>query len=187
MHLILLGPPGCGKGTQGSLLADRLGIPRVATGDLLRAAVRGGTPLGLEAKQFMDQGLLVPDDVIIGLIEEVLSSPEAAQGVIMDGFPRTVAQAAAVDALLEQEGRSVDRVLGFEVPDDELVSRLLGRASQEGRSDDAPEAIKKRLQVFRDETAPLIEYYRKKEILVEIDAVGSIETIAERIGGVVEA
>lgn len=187
MNLILLGPPGCGKGTQGSLLADRLGIPRVATGDLLRAAVRGGTPLGLKAKQFMDQGLLVPDDVIIGLIEEVLSSPEAAQGVIMDGFPRTVAQAEAVDALLEQKGKSVDCVLGFEVPDEELVSRLLGRASQEGRSDDAPEAIKKRLQVFRDETAPLIEYYRKKEILVGIDAVGSIETIAERVGGAVEA
>jgi len=187
VNLILLGPPGCGKGTQGSLLADRLGIPRVATGDLLRAAVRGGTPLGLKAKQFMDQGLLVPDDVIIGLIEEVLSSPETAQGVIMDGFPRTVAQAEAVDALLEQKGKSVDRVLGFEVPDEELVYRLLGRASQEGRSDDAPEAIKKRLQVFRDETAPLIEYYRKKGILVGIDAAGSIETIAERVGGAVEA
>lgn len=187
MNLILLGPPGCGKGTQGSLLADQLGIPKVATGDLLRAAVRNCTPLGLKAKEFMDQGLLVPDDVIIGLIEEVLSSREASQGVIMDGFPRTVAQAEAVDALLEQTGKSVDRVLGFEVPDDELVSRLRGRASQEGRSDDAPEAIKKRLQVFRDETAPLIEYYRKKGILVEIDAVGSIVTIAERIGGAVEA
>lgn len=187
MNLILLGPPGCGKGTQGSLLSDKLGIPKVATGDLLRAAVKGGTPLGLKAKQFMDQGLLVPDEVIIGLIEEVLSSPEAAQGVIMDGFPRTVAQAEAVDALLEQNGKSVDCVLGFEVPDVELVSRLLGRASQEGRSDDAPEAIKKRLQVFRDETAPLIEYYKEKEILVEIDAIGSIETIAVRIGGAVEA
>lgn len=187
MNLILLGPPGCGKGTQGSILADRVGIPKVATGDLLRAAVRDGTPLGLKAKEFMDQGLLVPDEIIIGLIEEVLSSEEAAQGVIMDGFPRTVPQAEAVDALLERHGKSVDRVLGFEVPDDELVSRLLGRASQEGRSDDAPEAIKKRLQVFRDETAPLIEYYKKKGILVEVEAVGSIETIAERIGGAVEA
>jgi adenylate kinase len=187
VNIVLLGPPGCGKGTQGAILAERLGSPKIATGDLLRQAVKDATPLGTKAKAYMDQGLLVPDAVIIGLIKEVLSSPAAAHGVIMDGFPRTVAQAEAVETLLGQTGREVDRVLGFNATDEELVSRLLGRAETEGRSDDTEKAIQRRLEVYRDETAPLIDYYRKSGVLVEIDAVGAIDAIAERIRGVIGA
>src|SRR5207249_1339116 len=142
---VLLGPPGSGKGTQGALLARRLNAPKVSTGDLLRSAVRDGTPLGKRAKSYMDQGLLVPDEIILGLIEEVLASEAARGGVVMDGFPRTIAQAVAVDRLLAARGAGsgarIDKVLSFEVPGDELVRRMQGRAGQEGRSDDTPEAF----------------------------------------------
>jgi len=185
VNLVLLGPPGSGKGTQGALLATRLGIPKISTGDLLRSAMKDGTPLGLKAKAFYDKGLLVPDDVIMGLIEEVLSSKSAKNGVIMDGFPRTAAQAEAVDHLLAARGGKVDRVLNFEVNEDELVKRMLGRAEQEGRADDTPETIKKRLAVYRSQTAPLVHYYRQKDCVADIDAVGSVEEIAERIAAAV--
>lgn len=182
MNIILLGPPGSGKGTQGELLSKRAGLLRVATGDVLRAAVEQQTPLGLEAKRYMDQGLLVPDDVMLGLLEEILSSPEAARGVIMDGFPRTIPQAEAVDRLLERRGRGVDRVLFFDVPDAELSRRIVGRQSQQGRSDDRREAVAKRLAVYQAQTAPLVDYYRRRGILQTINAVGLIEAIAERVG-----
>ncbi|HEX9580683.1 MAG TPA: adenylate kinase [Gemmatimonadales bacterium] len=181
MNIILLGPPGSGKGTQGELLAERAGVVRVSTGDLLRDAVGKGTSLGRRARSYMDQGLLVPDDVIIGLLREVLGSPAAAGGVIMDGFPRTVAQAEAVDALLKEKGGAVDAVLLFEVPDDELRRRIIGRASQIGRTDDNVEALRQRLAVYREQTQPLVDFYRGRGILVEIDAVGSIPEIAERV------
>ena len=181
MHIVLLGPPGSGKGTQGELLAKRTGLIRVATGDLLRAAVEQQTALGLEAKRYMDQGLLVPDDVMLGLLEEILSKPEAARGVIMDGFPRTIAQTEAVDRLLKARGRKVDRVLLFDVPDSELSRRIVGRQSMQGRSDDRREAFGKRLAVYREQTAPLVDFYRRRGILKTVDAVGSIETIAERV------
>lgn len=181
MNLILLGPPGSGKGTQGELLSQRTGVIRVATGDLLRAAVQEQTRLGLEAKRYMDPGLLVPDDVIIGLLEEILSQPEAARGVIMDGFPRTIPQAEAVDRLLEARQRKVARVLLFEVPDAELSRRIVGRQSLQGRSDDRREAFAKRLAVYREQTAPLVDLYRRRGILETVDAVGPIETIAQRV------
>jgi adenylate kinase len=181
VYLILLGPPGAGKGTQGALLSTRTGLPRVATGDLLRDAVRAGTPLGREAQGYMDRGLLVPDRVILGLIEEVLDSPGARQGVIMDGFPRTVAQAEAVDEQLRRRGAGVTHVLRITVPDDELVRRLLGRAIAEGRSDDTPETIQKRLGVYRDQTEPLVAHYRDRGLVREIDGVGTVEAIAQRI------
>ncbi len=181
MYLVLLGPPGAGKGTQGALLAKRAGLVKIATGDLLRAAVRDGTPLGQQAKGYMDSGQLVPDEVVLGLIDEVLAAPEARHGVIMDGFPRTVAQAEAVDQHLDERQCGVDLALGITVPRDELIRRLRGRADQEGRSDDTPEAIRARLGVYEEETAPLIAYYKGKGILAEVDGVGTVEEIAARI------
>ncbi|OGU12962.1 MAG: adenylate kinase [Gemmatimonadetes bacterium RIFCSPLOWO2_12_FULL_68_9] len=181
MNIILLGPPGCGKGTQGEILAERTGIVRVSTGDLLRDAAGRGTELGKRAKSYMDQGLLVPDDVIVGLLREVLASPRAGKGVIMDGFPRTVAQAEAVDTLLAERKRRVDTVLFFDVPDQELLKRITGRAAAEGRSDDNPESFRQRLVAYRQQTQPLVDCYRQRGILVEIEAVGSISEIAARV------
>ena len=180
MNIILLGPPGCGKGTQGAILSRHLGIPRVSTGDLLRAAVRDGTPLGKNAQSYMDQGLLVPDDIILGLIEEVLGSPQAKSGMIMDGFPRTTAQAEAVDRLLGARQMQIDKVLNFEVPDDELVRRMQGRAAKEARADDTLEAFQQRLVVYREQTAPLIDYYRKRGKLADVPGLGTVDEIAAR-------
>jgi adenylate kinase len=187
MNVILLGPPGCGKGTQGALLARRLVAPRVSTGDLLRAAVKAGTPLGRQAQGYMDQGLLVPDEVILGLIEEVLASPEASRGIIMDGFPRTIRQADAVERLLAGRGTQVDRAVDLLVADEELVRRMTGRAAQEGRADDTPEAFRQRLAVYREQTAPLIAYYRQRGKLMEVPGTGSIEEIAARVATAVGA
>lgn len=181
MNVILLGPPGAGKGTQGELLARRLGMPRVATGDLLRDAVRRGTALGAKAKSFMDKGLLVPDAVIVGLVDAVLERPDTRGGIIMDGFPRTVPQAEAVDRALARRGAHVHYVVRIEVPQAELVRRLVRRAEQEGRSDDTPETIEERLRVYREETAPLVDYYRSRDLVVDIDGTGSIDEIAARI------
>jgi adenylate kinase len=181
MNIILLGPPGSGKGTQGALLSERTGLPRVSTGDLLRSAVQRDTPLGREAKQYMDQGLLVPDGVILGLIEEVLALPEAADGIIMDGFPRTVAQAEAVERLLAERRTSVDCVLSIDVPEEELVRRMTGRAKREGRDDDTPEAMRQRFVVYQELTAPLIAYYKERGLLTSLSGIGGIEEIAERI------
>ncbi len=181
MNVILLGAPGAGKGTQGAILAERTGLPRVATGDLLRAAVDDKTPLGEQAASYMHRGLLVPDEIILSLIQQVLESPQAANGIIMDGFPRTVAQAEAVEKLLSARGTRVDHAVTFNVPEPDLVQRLLGRASQEGRTDDTPEAIRKRLVVYRELTEPLIEFFQTRGILREIDGVGSVEDIAERV------
>ncbi len=181
MYLILLGAPGSGKGTQGAILAQRLGVPKVATGDLLREAVKQETALGKEAESYMTAGLLVPDEVILGLIEEVLQSPEAADGIVMDGFPRTVAQAEAVDRLLEARRARVDGVIVFDVAQDELVTRMLGRAREQGRGDDTPDAIRKRLEVFVEETAPLNAYYEERGIVHRISGVGTILDVARRV------
>lgn len=181
MNIILLGPPGSGKGTQGALLSEHTGLPRVSTGQLLRDAVERDTPLGREAKQYMDQGLLVPDTVILGLIEEVLASPEAGGGIIMDGFPRTVAQAEAVERLLAERQTAVDRVLSIEVPEDELVHRMMGRAKREGRDDDTPETIRQRFAVYAEQTAPLIAFYTERGLLTDVSGMGSIEEIAGRV------
>jgi adenylate kinase len=182
MNVILLGPPGSGKGTQGALLAERAGVPRVSTGDLLRAAVAAGTPLGTQAKGYMDRGLLVPDDVILGLIGEVLHAPASARGVLMDGFPRTVPQAEAVDRLLAERGERIDYVLRIDVPEEELVRRMMGRARALGRSDDTPETIHQRLRVYEEQTAPLVAYYRDRGVVVDVPGVGSIDGIARSIG-----
>lgn len=186
MNVILLGPPGCGKGTQGALLATRTETTRIATGDLLREAVRAGTDLGQKAQSFMDKGLLVPDEVILGLITEVLNTPEAQNGVIMDGFPRTVTQAEAVDELLASKGQTVDHVFTFEVPDAELVRRMQERAEQEGRSDDTPEAFQNRLGVYQEQTAPLIAFYEQRNLVTAIPGTGTKDEVAARVQGALQ-
>jgi adenylate kinase len=187
MNLMIFGPPGSGKGTQGKLLAERLCVPQVSTGDLLRSAVEHATDLGKKAKAYMDQGLLVPDALIIGLIEEVLDAPESRDGIIMDGFPRTTSQAEAVDRILAARGSAVDRVLLLDVADDEVIRRLLGRAQEQGRRDDTPETIKRRLEVYRQETAPLITYYRDQGKLIDVPGSGSISEIQGLLAEAVHA
>jgi len=181
MYVMILGAPGSGKGTQGKLLAAHLGIPQVSTGDLLRAAVKAGTPLGKEAKGYMDQGLLVPDSVILGLIGEILDSEQARGGVLMDGFPRTVAQAEAVDGILAAKRQRVDRVAMLDVEEQELVQRLLGRAAKEGRSDDNLQSIQQRLRVYHEQTAPLIAYYDRQGVVRRVPGMGDIDAIQQRL------
>ena len=181
MRLIFLGPPGSGKGTQAKLLAERLGVPAISTGDMLRDAVRRGTPLGRRAQAIMEAGELVPDDVVIGLVRERTALPDARNGFLLDGFPRTIEQAKALDRILEGNAASVDGVINLLVPEGTLVERLLGRAALEGRSDDRRETVAERLRVYRERTAPLVEYYRGLGLLYDVDGSGSVEEVAGRI------
>ncbi len=181
MFILLLGAPGSGKGTQGKILAERLGLPKITTGDLLRAAVKEGTPLGREAKKYMDEGKLVPDTVILSLIKEQLAKPEANQGAVLDGFPRTAAQAELVDRTLGERGQRLNHILLLDVPEEELVRRMMARAAQEGRSDDTPEAIKTRLQVYQRDTAPLIAHYAQRGIVHRVPGAGTVDEIATEI------
>lgn len=180
-RLLLLGPPGAGKGTQAQHLVDELGIPHVSTGDMLRAAVAARTPVGRQAQSFMDDGKLVPDEVVIGVAEERLGQADAREGFILDGFPRTVAQAEALDAMLERLGCKLESCVALSVNADMLVKRLLKRAEIEGRSDDNEESIRTRMGEYEAKTAPLIAYYRDKGILAEVDGLGDIEEVAGRI------
>ena len=181
MNLILLGPPGAGKGTQGHRLSERYRIPEISTGDILRAAVHKGTPLGREAKSYMDRGALVPDEVMIGIVRERLAQDDTVRGFILDGFPRTVAQAEALMQLSEAQQRPIEHVISIEVPREELLQRLAGRRQLEGRRDDTDEAIHHRLEVYECETAPLIDYYRRQGLLRCIAGVGTIDEIFQRI------
>jgi adenylate kinase len=181
VFILFLGAPGSGKGTQGQLVARRLDIPKIATGDILRADMKAGTPLGKEAKRFYDAGKLVPDTVILDLIRAELAKPDAQGGAIFDGFPRTAAQAELVDKILAQRSQRLTHVLLLDVPEEELVRRLHGRAQQEGRTDDTPDAIRTRLVVYQQDTAPLVAHYVERGIVHRIPGVGTIETIAEEI------
>lgn len=181
MFILLLGAPGAGKGTQGALLAGRLGLPKITTGDLLRAAVAAGTPLGREAKRYMEQGKLVPDAVVLGLIKDELDAPRAKDGAIFDGFPRTAAQAELVDRTLAERGQRLSHVLLLDVSDDELVRRLAGRAGTEGRADDTPETVRTRLEVYRRETAPLVAHYAQRGAMHRVPATGSVDQVAKEI------
>ena len=181
MNLILLGPPGAGKGTQGHRLSERYSIPAISTGDILRAAVRQGTPLGRAAKSYMDRGALVPDAVMIGIVRERLAQDDAERGFILDGFPRTVAQAEALTQLSEEQQRPIEHVISIEVPHEELLQRLAGRRQLEGRHDDTDEAIRHRLEVYERETAPLIDYYQRQGLLRCIVGVGTMDEIFQRI------
>ncbi len=181
MDILLLGPPGAGKGTQGALLAERLGLPKFATGDLLRDAVKRGTPVGLEAKAIMEAGRLVSDDVIMGVVREELGKAEAKNGVIFDGVVRTVPQAEAVTKLLNELGRRMDYVLFFDVPDQEILARIDKRRTIEGRADDDPKAVAIRLRAYRDQTEPVLEWYRGRGAVELIPAVGTVDGIAQRV------
>ena len=181
MFILILGAPGSGKGTQGKILAERLGLPKITTGDLIRSAMKDGTPLGLEAKKFYDEGKLVPDSVILGMIKDELIRPEAKQGAIFDGFPRTAAQAELVDKTLGQRGQRLNHILLMDVTEEELVRRMQARAQIEGRTDDAPEAIATRLQVYQRDTAPLIAHYAQRGIVHRVPGTGTVETIGGEI------
>jgi adenylate kinase len=180
-RLLLLGPPGAGKGTQAERLARALGIPQIATGDMLRAAVRAGSDVGRRAQAYMDRGDLVPDEVVIQVAEERLREPDAAKGFILDGFPRTAAQAEALDAMLARLGVRLERCVALQVDEDELVARLARRAEIEGRSDDNEEAIRNRMRVYREKTRPLIDYYAARSVLQEVEGEGTIDEVAARI------
>ncbi len=177
MRLVLLGPPGAGKGTQGRKLSAALGWPLISTGDILRRAVAEKTALGVQAQHQMNQGLLVGDDVMIGLVRERTLEPDTEKGYILDGFPRTVPQAAALDAMLAERGQQLDAVVSLTVSEEEIVERLAARRNQESRVDDDAATVHKRIEVYREQTEPLIEYYRDRGRLVEVQGVGSIEAI----------
>lgn len=174
MRIVLLGPPGAGKGTQAVQLAEKLGVPQISTGELFRENITGGTKLGLEAKKYLDAGDLVPSSLTNALVDDRLGHDDVAGGFILDGFPRTVEQAEALHDMLERRGLKLDAVVEFRVPEEELVSRLAAR----GRADDTEDVIRNRFRVYRDETAPLLDYYRNE--LKTVDAVGSLDEVFTR-------
>ena len=174
MRLVLVGPPGAGKGTQAAVLGEQLAVPHISTGDLFRANIGNSTPLGQKAKSYMDAGELVPDEVTNEMVRERLAEPDAQQGFLLDGFPRNTPQADVLGDILGENGMELTAVLQFDVPEEELVKRMLER----GRSDDTEDVIRRRFAVYESETAPLLEYYRDK--VITVDAVGSVEEITER-------
>ena len=186
MRLVLLGPPGAGKGTQAQIIAGQLGVPAISTGDIFRANVSGQTELGLAAKVYMDAGDLVPDAVTVAMVKDRLAEPDAKAGYLLDGFPRTIAQAEQLRGSLEQLGQHLDRVVELVVEEEELVRRLSGRRMLVGgewvqRDDDKPETVRHRLEVYREQTAPLSGFYDGEGLLSRIDAIGTIEEVTARV------
>jgi adenylate kinase len=187
LDLVILGPPGAGKGTQADLVSADAGIPHIATGDMLREAMQDETPLGLEVKPIYDAGDLIPDELMVGLIRERLSQPDTEAGFILDGFPRTLPQAEALDEMLAEIDRVLSAVLLFDLPEEVAVERLLGRAREQGRSDDTPEVIRHRLEVFHAKTKPVVDYYRSKGLLVDIRAERPVDEVLAEVQQVVAA
>ena len=181
MRLVLLGAPGSGKGTQAARLREHLQVPHISTGDLLRAAVRAGTPLGLQAKAVMESGGLVSDEIVLGMLEERLTAGDTGNGFILDGYPRNLAQANALDALLARLHQPVDVAVQLDVDTELLIERLAGRAQVEGRADDTPEAVRNRLKIYNEATAPVVEFYRQSGRLVHLDGVGTMDEVFGRI------
>lgn len=187
LNLVLFGPPGAGKGTQSQKLIEKYGLVHLSTGDLLRSQISAGTPLGLRAKTLMDEGVLVPDEVVIGMIDSKLQENRHAPGFIFDGFPRTVPQAEALDALLEKNGTFITKMVALEVADDELTRRLLERGLTSGRPDDRNEAlIRRRVQEYNDKTLPVADYYRRQGRFSSIYGIGDIDTIFQKICSSIE-
>ena len=186
MRIVLLGPPGAGKGTQAQIIAGTLGVPAISTGDIFRANVSGQTELGLEAKAYMDSGDLVPDEITVAMVRDRLAEPDAKAGFLLDGFPRTISQAEQLRGSLDQLGQHLDRVLELVVEEEELVRRLSGRRMLVNgewvqRDDDRPETVRHRLEVYREQTAPLSGFYEGEGLLSRIDAIGTIEEVTARV------
>lgn len=181
MRVVLMGPPGAGKGTQAVVVAERLGIPHVSTGDIFRANVAGGTPLGLEAQKYMDAGEYVPDSVTNEMVRDRLAQPDAAGGFLLDGYPRTLAQVDELAGMLAEQGGAIDKVVELTVDTDEVVGRLVKRAAEQGRSDDTEDVIRRRQEIYAEQTAPLTAVYAEQGLLVQVDGMGSVEDVTARV------
>ncbi|QZY28617.1 adenylate kinase [Nocardioides coralli] len=181
MRLILMGPPGAGKGTQARHVADHFGIPAISTGDIFRANVSAGTELGVEAQRYMDAGEYVPDEITNRMVRNRIDEADAEPGFLLDGYPRTLAQVEELDGMIRHTGHALDAAVVLTVDPEELVQRLLQRARTEGRADDTEDVIRRRQQVYREQTEPLIDVYRERKVLVEVDGMGSVDAVTERI------
>ncbi|PWL21137.1 MAG: adenylate kinase [Candidatus Aquiluna sp. XM-24bin5] len=187
IRILLIGPPGAGKGTQAALLAKHFGIPAISTGDIFRENVRNETPLGLEAKAFMDRGEYVPDSLTNALVRDRLNQPDAVDGFLLDGYPRTIDQVEELDDILDESDKKLDVVVQLTADSDELLRRLSGRAEEQGRSDDTPEVIKRRLSVYEEQTAPLIDVYAARSLVAKVNGLGDIAGVTTRIIEVLDA
>ena len=181
MRLLILGPPGAGKGTQAARIAEHLGIPAISTGDIFRANIKDETPLGLQVKEILASGGYVSDDVTNAIVEDRLAQDDCSGGFLLDGYPRTLAQVAALDGMLAAHGTSLDHVLELTVDDDAVVARLLKRAESEGRADDTEEVIRERMAIYHRETRPLSDTYRERGLLVDVDGLGEVDEVTKRI------
>lgn len=186
-RLLIMGPPGSGKGTQAMVVAERYGIPAISTGDIFRANVAEGTPLGRQARQYLDAGDYVPDEVTNAMVRDRLAQPDAANGFLLDGYPRTVAQADFLDGVLAERGESLDLVIELVVDVEEIVARLSRRAADEGRADDSEDVARRRQKVYTEQTAPLTRVYAERGLLAQVDGMGSVDEVAARVASVVEA
>jgi adenylate kinase len=181
MRLLIMGPPGAGKGTQAKFVAARYGVPAISTGDIFRANVSAGTPLGVEAKRYMDAGEYVPDSVTNSMVRDRIAQEDAQPGFLLDGYPRTLDQVRELDEMIDATGHRLDAVVSLIANEDELVQRLLARAQIEGRADDTEEVIRRRQEVYTEQTAPLIDVYRQRGLLVEVDGMGEVAEVTERV------
>jgi len=181
MRLIMMGPPGAGKGTQAKFVAEHFKIPAISTGDIFRANVSEGTELGIEAKRYMDAGDYVPDEVTNKMVRNRIDEPDAESGFLLDGYPRTLAQVEELDGMIEFTGHQLDAVVVLTVDPDEIVKRLVQRAEVEGRTDDTEDVVRRRQEVYAEQTEPLIEVYRKRGILIEVDGMGEVDDVTRRI------